>query len=393
MGEVSGVPHQPISTTKQRFLFIDLYRSAVILLMLEGHVVRTFLSLRLQQTTFFQLHEFFHGLSAPAFLFGAGLTFIISTRQRWIEYHHWGTPLARRMRRLLWVILLGLALHLPFFSIRKIIMNGTTNDYLQLFECDVLACIGIGLLTLHALVFFFKTEGRFYGLVLATTLTVCFLTPLVWDVDFLRTVPIAIAQLMNSSHGSPFPLFPFVGFLFAGVIVSWEFHIAFERKQERNFMRRLLILGAVFIVTGILFDIVPLQIYPTYNYWYTSPNYFFVRIGCLMILTSGCWLLATRIPHTTTILTALGKESLFVYILHLVILYGSAVNPKTNLQVFLGSNFGLVDTMGLCIIFISGMWVCAIAWNYLKNYHFNLYRLTQLGTSALFLYLLFTREN
>src|SRR5258708_39712833 len=84
-----------------RYFFIDLYRSAVILLMLEGHVFRTFLSSPLQQTPLFQIHEILHGLSAPAFLFGAGVTFVISTRKRWEDYHRWGYPLARRIGRFL----------------------------------------------------------------------------------------------------------------------------------------------------------------------------------------------------------------------------------------------------------------------------------------------------
>src|SRR5208283_1048003 len=167
----------------QRHVFIDVYRSAVILLMLEGHTFRTFLPRELQQTSLFQFHEFVHGLSAPAFLFGAGLTFVISTRKRWEEFHHWGIPLARRMKRIALIILLGLAMHLPFFSLRKIIIDGTISDNLQLFQCDVLQCIGVGLLLLHCLVFFFKRESRFYGLVVSAVVTVCFLTPLLWNVD------------------------------------------------------------------------------------------------------------------------------------------------------------------------------------------------------------------
>ena len=123
-----------VNATAQRHLFIDLYRTAVILLMLEGHVVRAFLAPYVQQMQLFQIHEFLHGLSAPAFLFGAGMTFIISTRKRWEEYHHWDRPLARRIGRFLLVISLGLMLHLPFFSIRKIIIDGSIADYFQLFQ-------------------------------------------------------------------------------------------------------------------------------------------------------------------------------------------------------------------------------------------------------------------
>ena len=377
---------------KPRHLFIDLYRSAVILLMLEGHVFRALLNSESQQSSLFIFHEFFHGLSAPAFLFGSGLTFIISTKKRWDEYHHWDPPLARRLRRFLFVILLGLALHLPYFSIRKIILDGTTADYLQLFQCDVLHCIGIGLLSLHALIFFFKTESKFYGLVIATIVTICFLTPLVWDVDFLRYSPPAFSQLLNNRYGSPFPLFPSVGFLFSGVIVSWEFLVAARQKREQEFMLRLAVAGASLILGGILFDALPFKIYPVYNFWYTSPNYFFIRVGSLMLITSGFWYLANRVHQPRNYLTIFGKESLFVYVLHLVFLYGTAVNPESNLQKIIGASLNLFQAGGVFMIFTMVMLAAAMGWNYLKEKHYHDYRTLQLIGTGLFLFYFFTND-
>jgi len=377
---------------KQRYIFIDLYRSAVILLMLEGHVFRAFLPTNVQRAPFFQLHEFFHGLSAPAFLFGAGLTFVISTRRRWEEYHHWDPPLARRVKRLLLVILLGLGLHLPFYSIRKIIVDGATTDYLQLFQFDVLHCIGLGLLSLHALIFFFKKESRFYALVFSTIITTCFVTPIVWDMDFLKYLPASFAQMFNGNHGSPFPLFPYVGFLYAGVIVSWEYLIAAECKREKSFMRWLAIIGMVLIICGYLFDVIPVHVYPMYNYWFTSPNYFLIRIGSLMVVTAAFWYFAQHIKQPKKVFTVLGIESLFVYVLHLIILYGSAVNPTDNLQVIFGNNLSLLEATGVFFGMFILMIVAASVWNYLKVKHFNLYRIIQLTGGAVFLYFLFTRD-
>ncbi len=380
------------STPRRRYVFIDLYRSGVILLMLEGHTFRTFLPSSIQQQSLFQLHEFFHGLSAPAFLFGAGLTFVISTRRRWSEYHHWDAPLARRVKRLLMVILLGLAMHLPYFSFRKILIDGTTADYLQLFQFDVLHTIGFGLLALHALVFFFKTETRFYGLVLATIATVCFLTPLVWDVDFLRFTPAMVAQMFNGLHGSPFPLFPYVGFLFAGVIVSWEFLVAVDRHREAQFMTVLGLLGACLILGGVLIDLLPVTLYPTYNYWFTSPNYFLVRVGSLMIITAAFWLLGRRIRGPAAALTVFGRESLFVYVLHLVVLYGSAVNAQLNLRSMIGSGSTFGQSALIFIGFSAVMYAAALGWSALKQRKVHLYRLIQLAGSGVFLYFFFTRD-
>lgn len=383
---------ETLTAPRQRHLFIDLYRSAVILLMLEGHAVRTFLLPYLQQFSLFQKHEFIHGLSAPAFLFGAGLTFVISTRKRWQEYHHWGAPLSRRVRRLLFVFALGLMLHLPFFSIRKIIIDGTTADYLQLFQCDVLMCIGIGLLSLHALVFLFKNERHFYGWVFGAILTAGFFTPIAWDIDFLRYVPSFFAQLANPNHGSPFPLFPYIGFLFAGVIVSWEFLVAVEKGNEQLFMLRLAVTGAALIAAGMIFDALPVQIYPHYNFWYTSPNYFFIRVGVLMLVAAGFWYLSSKITYPKSILTVFGRESLFIYVLHLIILYGTAMNNELNLRSMIGDNLNVLQTAGLVLVFVLVVLMCALFWNYLKRKHFNFYRIVQLAGSGLFLYYLFTRD-
>jgi len=239
MDETSDQLSQQGDLKKHRFVYIDLYRSAVILLMLEGHLFRALLSSELQNSPLFRIHEFVHGLTAPAFLFGAGLTFVISTRKRWIDYHHWDPPLAKRVRRLLFVILLGLMLHLPYFSFRKILMEGSLNEYLQLFQFDVLHCIGIGLLSLHGLIFFFKHEGKFYALVIASVIFICFATPIIWDIDFLKFLPPYLAQMFNGMHGSPFPIFPYVGFLYAGVIVSWEFLVAIQNNRVKSFMYNL----------------------------------------------------------------------------------------------------------------------------------------------------------
>ena len=380
------------SAPQQRHLFIDLYRSAVILLMLEGHVLRVFLSATVQKTVGFEFHEFFHGLSAPAFLFGAGLTFVISTRRRWEEYHHWDPPLARRVKRLLLVILLGYFLHLPFFSFRKIILEGTVGNYTQLFQCDVLHCIGIGLLSLHALIFFFKKESRFYILVMTTVGLVCFLTPFVWDIDFMKLLPIPVSQLLNGNYGSPFPLFPYLGFLYAGVIVSWEFLVAVETGSERQFMYWLTVFGAAAIIAGVIFDNLPITIYPTYNYWFTSPNYFLVRIGSLMIVFSSIWYITPRLQKYRRILTILGIESLFVYVAHLLVLYGSVLNPSCNLLVYFGTNLTLINSVFIFIGLLALMIFAAFFWNYLKTSRPNLYRIVQLAIGGVLLILFFITD-
>lgn len=382
----------PLAEQKIRHQFIDLYRTFVILLMLEGHVVRAFLPPDLQQTRWFQLHEFLHGLSAPAFLFGAGLTFVISTRKRWEEYHHWGPPLARRVRRLVAVLFLGLAIHLPYYSIRKLILDCTNADYLVLFQSDVLVCIGIGLLSLHGIVFFFKSEPKFYALVLAAVIAVSMLTPVVWQRDVYAGVPIPVAQLLNGNNGSFFPLFPYVGFLFAGVLVSWEYLVAVRSGRQSKFMLQLALAGAACIVGGIIFDAIPVRVYREYNFWMTSPNYFLIRVGMLMLLASAMWYVSKFAENLPAYATVMGRESLAVYVAHLLVLYGSAMNPELNLQVQLGLNKSVGESVLIAIGLTAAMFAFAQAWHTLKRDHAKILRIVQLAGSGAFVYFLFTRD-
>jgi fucose 4-O-acetylase-like acetyltransferase len=157
-------------------------------------------------------------------------------------------------------------------------------------------------------------------------------------------------------------------------------------------MRWLAIIGMVLIICGYLFDVIPVHVYPMYNYWFTSPNYFLIRIGSLMVVTAAFWYFAQHIKQPKKVFTVLGIESLFVYVLHLIILYGSAVNPTDNLQVIFGNNLSLLEATGVFFGMFILMIVAASVWNYLKVKHFNLYRIIQLTGGAVFLYFLFTRD-
>ncbi len=375
-----------------RYLFIDLFRTIIIVLMLEGHVLRQFLPPESQSTFAFFLHEIFHGITAPAFLFGAGLTFVISSHRRWTEFHHWSDELERRVRRILMIFLIGIFLHLPFFSFRKTLLEATPADFLVLFQSDVLTCISAGLLVLHLILFFFRSEDRFHGAVVTLLILIVLLTPIVWDVNFLHFTPILFAQLSNSLHGSPFPLFPFLGYLFAGVAVSRKFIVAVEAGAVPRFMKKLALGGALCVAAGLLSTAIPFSIYQTYNFWYTSPSYFLIRLGLLFVLAPAVWLAGERVGSRIQPLLILGKESLFVYVLHLLVLYGSVINPKLNMAVLLPGRLGLAESIGLFVGLAVLMYAAATLWQALKKNHPAAYRYVQAAVGVAVLFLFFIRD-
>jgi uncharacterized membrane protein len=134
-----------------RYRFLDLYRGIIVLFMLEGHVIRELLSADIKATYLFSLHEIFHGVTAPGFLFGAGFTFAIATQRRWEQSLTFTPGFFRRVWRALLLILIGYALHFPFLSLQKTLNEATSTQWNTFLLFDVLQCIGIGLLLLRLL--------------------------------------------------------------------------------------------------------------------------------------------------------------------------------------------------------------------------------------------------
>lgn len=389
---MSAAAQAPAAPGGGRHLFIDLFRTLIILLMLEGHVLREFLPAEIQSTFAFWLHEIAHGITAPAFLFGAGLTFVISSHRRWSEFHRWSPDLERRLRRIVMIFLIGIFLHLPYFSFRKTLMEAGPRQILELFQSDVLTCIAAGLLILHAVLFFFKTEGRFHTAVVVLMAGVVLLTPIVWDIDFLHFTPAFLAQLSNNLHGSPFPLFPFLGYLFAGVAVSGRFIEASTAGEIPRFMGRLAAAGGAVLVLGLALAAIPWTPYPTYDFWYTSPSYFLIRLGILLAVTPLFWKAAAFIGPRVRPLLVLGTESLFVYVLHLLVLYGSVVNARLNLGGLIAGPLDLPEATAVFLGLTLAMFLGALGWRALKDRSPRSYRLVQGAVGMAVLYLFFTRD-
>jgi len=382
----------PPGREKPRYVFIDLFRTIIILLMLEGHVVRQFLSPELKSTTAFFLHELLHGITAPAFLFGAGLTFVISSHRKWNAYHRWGPELERRLRRVVMIFFIGIFLHLPYFSFRKIMFEATPLDMLILFQSDVLTCISVGLIALHLILLFFRREDKFQGAVIVSLIFTVLATPVVWDIDFLHYTPLLLVQLSNSLHGSPFPLFPFLGYLFAGVAVSRGFVVAVEACGVPVFMKRLALGGVLAAAAGLWIAVIPFTIYRSSDFWYTSPSYFLIRLGILFMATAGVWRAGQAMPRALGSVLVLGKESLLVYVLHLLVLYGSAVNATVNLAGILPPELGLLESLWVFAGLTVLMFFSAKLWNRLKTANAAAYRLVQASVGSAILYLFFTND-
>jgi len=288
---------------------VDLFRFLVLFFMIQGHLFRTYLLPSIRQTHWYYVHEAFHGLVASGFLFLAGFTAFLSFHNKRQNYIHLDRAFLKRLQRILFVIAIGYWIHLPFFSLRKTLHQISLGQAGEFFKVDILQCIGVGLLLFMIFAIVLKNEKV---VVLFSVLAgaLFFLLPeTVKNIHLHR----AIDPYFNYNV-SLFPIFPWAGFLFIGVITAYVYALL----KKEIFFKLLLVLGII--------------IFP-WSFLQSSQVYFKAELtltgnlnktgGVFMFLWLADWLLRKFKGQLTAILIKAGTESLFVYVLHLFIIFNS----------------------------------------------------------------------
>ena len=142
-----------------------------------------------------------------------------------------------------------------------------------------------------------------------------------------------------------------------------EYHSKPTRKRVAIYSLVIIALSSVFAVLhGLLV--------PEYSFWNVSPEFFFVRLGIVCLLLSGCWF----VEHTPAgffrkAISLFGTESLLVYVVHLLIVYGHTFS-WSFIRIF-GKTLTYPECFGLSVGLIVAMYLLAYIWIRLKQWNKN----------------------
>lgn len=351
---------QPIK--KHRYLFIDVLRGIAVLWMIETHVVDVVLYPSFKSGWFYRILNISNGFVAVAFLFCAGAGFWIAATRKADDYRSFRKPLWDYLRRL--VLILGIAywLHFPTMSFQKF-LNLPKERWLTFFQCDILQTIvytSLFSLLLLLLIKDLKVLKWIYGLF---ALIVFLLAPLVLATEPINNIPAFFGALFEKPPISRFPLLPWSGYFFSGVFAT---ALLFQADDKRGLSVNLLIGGILLML--ILYHTRDLtNFYPGYqSWWLCSPFHSIFRVSGTIAIFSLLYLIENfyREKRFGKILQLAGQESLYIYVLHLLIVYGSIAN--FGMKKIMGERLGPFVT----ILIISGLiFLCLVTawvWHYIK---------------------------
>src|SRR5206468_12774148 len=120
-------------------------------------------------------------------------------------------------------------------------------------------------------------------------------------------------------------LFPWSAFLLAGVGVGIWLDAARTADAERRLNVMLAALGAAVSAAGYAASYLP-AIYRESSFWTTSPTFFFLRLG-ILILSLPVAYVWNALWAGRSVMQEFGRASLFVYWIHVELAYGVLSGP------------------------------------------------------------------
>lgn len=362
--------------------------------MVQGHVFTALLDPHMRMSSWFRWHNYVHGLTAPIFFFSSGLAFGVATFRHWPSHTRWGPPTARRFERYGWLLFIGYMLSLPKLSFRQLLSASEPEQARTFFEVGALENIAVSLILVQGLVWLLQKQRRFAVAVALLGMTLVFAAPVVWRLPVEDWLPIGIASYVNANTGSVFPLFPWTGFLCAGVVTGYLSLDSEEASLRPHRGLALAIVGAASWGLASRLEGAGVDLFGEHDYWKTSPIFFFTRLGLILLVfamlcayenhASGTSRSRRHIEHPTDepdLLQRISEETLVIYVAHLFLLYGSPVNP--GLTMIYPGTVGLGAATMIALVILVCSTFCALLWRHLRQRSPKRFRAFQFGLAGL----------
>ena len=302
-----------------RLYFIDAMRAWAILMMLQGHFIDGLLdnAFRDPANTTFVIWKYFRGITAPVFFTVSGFIFTyLMTRvpQRGFE----NPRIKKGVKRGLQLLVIAYLLRLNLFGLFKGVL------YDSFFLVDVLHCIGLSILAIIG-VYLLTCKGRkilFPLALLGISLILFLFEPAykLWDLSYL---PDALANYISKANGSVFTVIPWLGYTAFGAFLSTIFT---HYKSAKNLYPVAIPVAAL---SGFLLIFFSSNLFESLSQWtgielfmaIALNNYLFIRLGDVLVVFALFMLFREYLKNKT--LLRIGQNTLSIYVIHFVILYGS----------------------------------------------------------------------
>jgi uncharacterized membrane protein len=297
--------------------------------MIEAHVVDSWTAAPDRFSRTFAWAMVVGGLGAPLFLLLAGVAVSLSAGSKARRIGDTRAASRAVVRRGGQIFLLAF-----LFRFQAWILGWSAPRFLL--RVDILNVMGPSIVLAAALWGMWQTTRGRAMVFLIATLATTFLTPLVRWATIIGRLPDPVeAYLRPVGSVSSFSLFPWAGFVFAGALagvlldaVSPTGGDRFWSSREGRLNLGFLVGGGLLAATAYEASFLPTP-FARSDFWTSSPAFFFLRLGLLIALigVSYAWEHRPARLEMWSPLRQLGRTSLFIYWIHVEMVYGLVSLP------------------------------------------------------------------
>ena len=303
--------------TRRRY--IDWARGVAVLIMIQAHALDAWTRFADRSLKAYGYLLLLGGFAAPMFLWLAGIGLAMSAERVLVKTGRRSDAAQAIVRRGAEIFILAFLFRLQAF----IISPGSSP--VTLFRVDILNVMGPAM-AVAGLVWAIGLSPT--GAVLASALVaiaLAMVTPVVRQASWVNLLPTWTQWYLRPfGDHTTFTLLPWSAFVFAGAACGPLLAGAADSRAERRMVTALSLAGAAIAGLGLYTSYQP-SIYAASNFWTSSPTYFAVRTGVLMLALGALYCLTFLegwLAAPLRVLERFGKNSLFIYWIHVELVYG-----------------------------------------------------------------------
>jgi uncharacterized membrane protein len=323
MTQNENIVIKPIPGLYHRITALDLARFLAMVMMIQGHAISALTSTSQIDITQFpwDIWNFIRGLTAPVFLTVSGAVHVFANK-RDSEGKLKSSTIKRRIQIAISLIIIGYALQFPAKDIYDLFYVSKDN-WAFFFRANILQIFGFSLLFLLLTFILTKNDKslKIVSIIIGTLITI--LTPFVFHINWFSVLPIAIAPYFSVKTGSLFTFFPYTAYIFFGTALGVVLKNLEPDKRTNFLYKNGIRIGLVLLVIG----------YPLFFYFeaHHGPDYLrisnigmiIIRLGYVFSFLTFTSYLHRKTMKLTKYYNIFGRRALFIYVTHLIILYGT----------------------------------------------------------------------
>ena len=325
------------ATGPGRRTYLDVLRGVAVLVMIEAHVIDSWTRVADRRSRAFGESLILGGFGAPLFLFLAGMAVAMSAGSKARRTGDSRAAIRAVQRRGLEIFVLAFLFRFQSFVLSH-------SPAWAMLKVDILNIMGPSIILAATLWGVFRSaRARIIAFAAATV-------AIVWATPIIRNA-VSLGALSDSLEGylrpvpnlTNFTFFPWTAFVTAGALAGVVLDTV--RSPEADRRVNLGFGGAGLLMAFVAYNasfLPPLWVRS--SFWTTSASFFFIRLG-LMTAAVGLdylWEQRPTVGRRWSPLQLFGRSSLFIYWIHVELVYGLISLPLHGAFSLRGAWIGLV---------------------------------------------------